>query len=67
MKIVTIILSIIAIALIVFNVTKININTPFEGESVIALITMLAALCALILLQILRISKRIEQKVKNKS
>ncbi|WP_166962663.1 hypothetical protein [Yeosuana marina] len=67
MKIVTIILSIIAIALIVFNVTKINMNAPFEGESVIALITMLAALCALILLQILRISKRIEQKVKNKS
>ncbi|WP_339918020.1 hypothetical protein [Yeosuana marina] len=67
MKIVTIILSIIAIALIVFNVTKINMNAPFEGGSVIALITMLAALCALILLQILRISKRIEQKVKNKS
>lgn len=67
MKIATIILSIIAIALIVFNLTKINMNAPFEGESVIALITMLAALCALILLQILRISKRIEQKVKHKS
>ncbi|WP_428741797.1 hypothetical protein [Tenacibaculum sp.] len=66
MKIVTIILSIIAIALIVFNATKINMNTPFEEESIIALTTMLAALCALILLQILRISKRIEQRVKNK-
>ncbi len=66
MKIVTIILSIIAIALVVFNATKINMSTPFEEENIIALTTMLAALCALILLQILRISKRIEQKVKNK-
>ena len=66
MKIVTIIISIIALALIVFNATKVDVNSPFEGESVIALITILAALCALILLQILRISKRIEAQVKKK-
>lgn len=65
MKIFTILLSVIALILIVFNTTKIDSNNPFEGESSIALITILAALCALVLLQILRISKRIEQKVKN--
>lgn len=64
MKIVTILLSVIALILIVFNATQIDMNNPFEGESFIALITILTALCAMILLQILRISKRIEQKVK---
>ena len=67
MKIFTTLLSIIALMLIVFNATKINLNSLFEGESAVAIITILAALCALVLLQILRISKRFEQKVKNKS
>ena len=60
MKIFTLILSIIAIALIIFNATKLNFEALFEGESQTALITIVAALCALILLQILRISKKIE-------
>ena len=67
MKILTIILSILALALVVFNASKINLSAPFEGESTAALITMLAALCALILLQILRISKSIEEKAKHKN
>jgi uncharacterized integral membrane protein len=67
MKIVTIILSILALLLIIFNTTKLDINAPFKGDSALAVITMLAALCALVLLQILRISKRIEEKVKNKN
>ena len=66
MKIFTIILSIIAVALIIYNSTKVDFNAPFEGESVIAIITIMAALCALLLLQILRVSKKIEQKVKQK-
>lgn len=67
MKILTIILSIFALALVVFNALKINLTAPFEGDSALAFITMLAALCALVLLQILRISKRIEEKAKNKN
>jgi uncharacterized integral membrane protein len=66
MKIFTIILSVLAIILIGFNATKIDLNDPFSGESALALITILAALCAIILLQILRISKRIEAQVKKK-
>ena len=66
MKIFTIILSIIAVALIIYNSTKVDFNAPFEGESVIAIITIVAALCAILLLQILRVSKKIEQKVKQK-
>lgn len=60
MKIFTLILSIIAIALIIFNATKLNFEALFEGESQTAIITIVAALCAFILLQILRISKKIE-------
>lgn len=67
MKIFTLLLSVIALALIIFNATQINTNAPFEGESVVALITIFAALCAIFLLQILRLSKRVEQKLKNKN
>ncbi len=66
MKIATIVLSIIALALIIYNATKLNFEAPFEGESIIALIVILASLCAIILLQILRTSKRIEQLSRQK-
>lgn len=61
MKIVTIVFSVIAVALIVFNATKLNFDALFEGESMIAIIVILASLCAIILLQILNTSKQIEK------
>tara|TARA_R110002111_G_scaffold42337_2_gene77926 strand:- start:5279 stop:5485 length:207 start_codon:yes stop_codon:yes gene_type:complete len=61
MKVFTIILSVIALALIIFNATKLNFDALFNGKSQTALITIVAALCAIILLQILRISKKIEK------
>ena len=66
MKIFTIILSVIACALIVFNATKLNFDALFKGESQIAIITIVAALCVIILLQILRISKKIEKLSKQR-
>ncbi|GAA4800754.1 hypothetical protein [Litoribaculum gwangyangense] len=66
MKLATIIISIIALGLLVFNLTKVNFNNPFEGDSTIALITILASLCVILMMSILRISKRIEQKVKER-
>jgi uncharacterized integral membrane protein len=66
MKIATIILSVIALGLIVFNITKLDFNALFEGESVIALITIFTSLCAIVLLQILRLSKRIEKLSKER-
>lgn len=63
MKIVSIILTIIAIGLIIFNITNINFNAPFEGENTIAIIEIIAALIALTLLAIFTISKRIEKKI----
>ena len=61
MKIFTLVFTIIAIGLIVFNATELNFEALLEGESFIAVITIIIALCAIILLQILRISKKIEK------
>ncbi len=64
MKILTIIISVIAFALIIFNFTKVDFEAPFKGDSMIALITIIASLCVILMMFILRTSKRIEQKVK---
>lgn len=61
MKVFIPVASVIAIALIIFNATKLNFDALFNGESFTALITIIAALCALTLLQILRVSKKIER------
>lgn len=66
MKIFTLILTVIALVLIGFNTTKLNFNAVLEGESFIAVITIIASLCAIILLQILRISKKIERLQKQR-
>ncbi len=64
MKILTIIIIIIALGLIGFNLTQVDYNNPFEGQSTVAIITIVASLCVILMMSILRISKRIEQKVK---
>ena len=66
MKMFTLIFTIVALAIIVFNITKVNFQAPFKGDSIVALITIFALLCGIILLQILRLSKRVEQQLKNK-
>lgn len=66
MKYFTILVTIIALSLIIYNATMLDFNNLFEGQSIIALITIFASLCAIILLQVLRVSKRIDNKVKGK-
>lgn len=67
MKITTIVLSLIGLGLIIFNATKLDFNALFDGESMIALIVILASLCAIILLLILHTSKRIEKLSKQRN
>lgn len=67
MKIATIIITILAIALMTYNATKIDLDAPFAGDSQVAIITILAAGCAILLLQILRISKNIEKKARRQN
>lgn len=58
--------TIIAVALVIFNATKLNFDALFQGESAVAMMTIIAALCAILLLQIFRISKKIERMDKSR-
>jgi len=64
MKIANYIIIAVAIGLIVLNVTKLDFENLFQGESVVALICIIAILCAVCLLLIYSTSKSIEDKTK---
>lgn len=63
MKIFTTVLIFLAVALIVFNVTLLDFSEPFTGNSGVALIGVGASFCAILILLIFRISKKIEEKM----
>lgn len=65
MKIFTYILIFLALILIGLNITQIDTNNPFEGNSSVALIGIVAALCAVVLIVILKMAKAIDEKTKN--
>ena len=62
MKIFTNVLVFLAIALILFNVTLLDFRNPFQGDSVVAFIGIAASFCAVMIILIFKISKRIEEK-----
>ena len=62
MKVVLYILLGLASALMIFNLTKIDYATPFEGNSMVAVISVVACLCAILLLVILMMSRKIAEK-----
>ena len=64
MKIFTYVAVAIALALIVFNLFQIDYSNPVEGNSTIAIIGVVAGICAILLLVLLRFSKMIEEKTK---
>ena len=66
MKIFTSILVVLALALIVFNITLLDFNNIFEGDSMVALIGIAASVCALFILIIFRMSKMVEEKMNDK-
>lgn len=59
----TIILLVLAIALIAYNATLVDFQHPLEGNSVIALIGIIASLCAIALLLIFITSRKIKDKI----
>jgi hypothetical protein len=65
MKIFTSILIFLAVALILVNVYLLDFNNPFEGDSMVALIGIAASFCAVLILLIFRMAKKIEDKLKN--
>lgn len=62
-KIVIVVLIILGLALIAYNITLVNFEAPLEGNSIIALIGIVASLCAIVLLLIYSTSKKIEKKM----
>jgi hypothetical protein len=65
MKIFTLSLVVIALALIIFNITLLDFNHLFEGNSMVALIGIAASFCAVCILLIFRMSKMIIEKTKD--
>lgn len=63
-KIISITISIIFIALIGFNATFLNVENLFSGNSFIALMSIIATLCALVLLWILILGQQLIKKNK---
>lgn len=59
----SILLTILALALIAYNATLIDFENPLVGDSLIALIGIVASLCAIVLLLIYITSKKIEKKM----
>ncbi|MBO0331059.1 MULTISPECIES: hypothetical protein [Flavobacteriaceae] len=59
-----IVLIILALALIAYNVTLVDFENPIQGDSTIALIGILASLCAIVLTLIFMTSKKIDKKLK---
>ncbi|MEO9952884.1 hypothetical protein [Nonlabens sp.] len=62
MKYVFYFILILAIASIVFNATKLDINNLLQGESQIGAISIVAALCVAILMSIMLVSYKIKDK-----
>lgn len=64
MKILIYILIALCLGAFIYNLTYVNFSAPLQNDSQVALIGTLASGCALLLLLILWISRRIEQKTK---
>ncbi|GAB5473436.1 MAG: hypothetical protein Mars2KO_15350 [Maribacter sp.] len=62
-KTLSLILIVLAVALIVYNVTLVDFQQPFVGNSIIALIGIAASLCAIVLLLIFLTSRKIKDKM----
>jgi len=62
-RILTSVLIILALGLIAYNTTLIDFEDPFQGDSTIALIGIVASLCAVVLLLIYNTSKKIQKKI----
>ena len=57
-------LGFLAICLVVFNCFYVDFAAPFEGDSIVALVGIVAGLCAIVLLALLWVAKTIQDKVK---
>lgn len=64
MKIFNYLILIFAVLLVGYNAFRIDFSNPFQGESTVAIIGIVAAICAVLLLALLHFSKIISDKTK---
>ena len=64
MKIFIYLLIIIGLGLIIFNATKLDLKSPFIGDSAVAAIGILAAACAVLLMIILKVALNVKRRKK---
>lgn len=57
----TYVISIIALLIVIYNCTIINWENPFSGDSIVALIAIMCGLCCILVMTILRTSKKIQK------
>jgi hypothetical protein len=60
------ILIVLALGLTVFNVTQLDFSNLLEGNSVVALIGIIASLCAICILLIFKSAQSIDEKTRNR-
>ena len=59
------VLGAIAVVLVVFNLFQIDYANAFTGDSLVAVIGVVAGLCAILLLVILLLAKKIQQRMRD--
>ncbi len=64
MKLTTYIITILAIVILIFNITKIDFGSPLSKESFPAVVTSICAGCTILIVSIIRISVKIKDLVK---
>lgn len=67
MKTLIYIFLVLASGLLIFNIFHVDFEAPLEGDSFAAVVGIGASLCAVILLVILQLALKIQQKIKNQS
>ena len=66
MQKISVVISILTILIILFNITLIDFSDIFSEKNTVAIITIIAGLCCLMLLLIIRVSNKIKNYNKEK-
>ena len=64
MKIFSYIIIVLSIITIIFNTIKIDFEKPFEGENTIALIGIIASFCAILIVTLFMVAKKVVEQTK---
>lgn len=64
MKIFTYIVIALSLITIAFNATKIDFEKPFEGESTVALIGIVASFCAIVIVSLFMVARKVVEQTK---